>query len=936
MRGELVAVDLETTGFDPQADKIIEIGAVRMIDGEIVDEFSTLVNPNKDIPPVVSNLTGIWREDVIDAPVIQAVLPKLKAFVGNAPWMAHNISFDAGFLYHLGILQNNLRIDTYELASVLLPRAPRYTLTALTSGFDIDIESAHRALYDARATARLYWQLWKKLLDLPVAQVKEIFDLASDLAWDGRLVFGAALEERRNERIPPPTPVTTLFDGAAPDGKPLRPNDDTNAMNVGRLKSILSAGGELAESIAGYEERAPQIDMAVRIAEAFNESRHLMVEAGTGTGKSVAYLVPAMLWAAQNNERVVISTNTINLQEQLLSKDIPALQAALKLPISAVVLKGRNNYLCPRRLAAARRRKPTSIDELRMIAKILVWLNESQTGDKGEISLRGNEEFNTWNRLSAEDEGCTSDRCAAMVEGKCPFYKARKAAESAHMVIVNHALLVSDAMTENRVIPDYRYLIVDEAHHLEDATTSGLSFRVDEGILRRRLADLGNTRRGLLGNILSAVKAGAPEKDARKIESGINVISEAVAAADVHIANLFGAVRALMSELVPQQSDFTTQVRVLDNVRSKHSFMHVQAAWGTLGEFFEAISDAMHRLKMALGKLENYAIADLGDLVSSAESASRYLTETQTQLAQFFTNPSSNMVYWLSTGQDQDYVALQSAPLHVGSLIEKHVLSTKHSVILTSATLQTNRSFDFLKRRLGAENIDAVEVGSPFNYKDSTLIFVPTDMPDPNDRGKYQQAVERGLIELAAALNGRMMALFTSYTQLRQTAQAVTPRLALGNIAVFDQSDGSSRQALLEGFKNAPRAVLLATRSFWEGVDIPGEALSALVIVRLPFTVPTDPVFAARTETYTDSFNEYTLPDAILRFRQGFGRLIRTSTDRGVVAVFDNRVLTKSYGANFIESLPDANVQYAPLESLPTAAVAWLKARNSDENTTPH
>jgi DNA polymerase-3 subunit epsilon/ATP-dependent DNA helicase DinG len=264
------------------------------------------------------------------------------------------------------------------------------------------------------------------------------------------------------------------------------------------------------------------------------------------------------------------------------------------------------------------------------------------------------------------------------------------------------------------------------------------------------------------------------------------------------------------------------------------------------------------------------------------------------------------------------------APLHVGELVEKALWTEKQSVVMTSATLQTNNSFDYIRERLHADDVETLALGSPFNYKDSTLIYVPNDIPDPSERHRYQHAVERGIIELAAALNGRVMALFTSFTQLRETSQAISPRLALGNINVFDQSDGSSRQALLDGFRNSERAVLLGTRSFWEGVDIPGDALSALVIVRLPFAVPSDPIFAARSATYGNSFAEYALPDAILRFRQGFGRLIRTNTDRGIVTIFDSRIVKKSYGTNFITSLPDCTVQYGSLDFLPVAAAEWL------------
>jgi DNA polymerase-3 subunit epsilon/ATP-dependent DNA helicase DinG len=332
----------------------------------------------------------------------------------------------------------------------------------------------------------------------------------------------------------------------------------------------------------------------------------------------------------------------------------------------------------------------------------------------------------------------------------------------------------------------------------------------------------------------------------------------------------------------------------------------------------------MHQLAVALTRLEGYDIPDYDDLVNGAGAAASYFEEVHQQLRAFVSEPDDNTIYWLQSGQDAEYLSINSAPLHVGPMVEKYIWQAKESVVVTSATLQANGSFEYLRGRLNAHEVVAEEVGSPFNYRESALVYVPNDIPDPNERNRFQQAVERSIIDLAAALNGRVMALFTSYAQLRQTAQAIIPRLALGNITVFDQSDGSSRQALLDGFRTAEKAVLLGTRSFWEGVDIPGEALSALVIVRLPFTVPTDPVFAARAETYADSFNQFTVPDAILRFRQGFGRLIRTRTDRGVVVVLDNRVLTKKYGAGFIEALPDCRTVYGALADLPGVAVKWL------------
>ncbi len=927
MRGELVALDLETTGFDPVNDAIIEVGAVRIHDGAIAETFSTLVNPGRPIPPPITHLTGIQPDDVLDKPGIEGVLPGLSQFAGNATIIGHNIAFDLDFLKARGILHKNPRIDTYELASVLLPRAPRYSLASLTSQMGFLLEHAHRALGDAEAAALLYWELWNKTLALPTSTLREIVAASQGLAWDARLVFEAALQERQPTSAPAVEPsLVTLFGPSEQEIKPLQRNDTHQLADVDAVSRMLDQEGELARLLPGYEYRPQQIEMARAVAHALNNAQHTMIEAGTGTGKSLAYLIPSAIWATLNNERVVISTNTINLQDQLMSQDIPVVDEALNRSFSAGVMKGRSNYLCPRRLAAIRRRQPGNIDELRTLAKILVWLLESNSGDRSEINLRGAVEQLTWLRLSAEDEGCTLERCRAVMEGACPFYKARKSAEALHILVVNHALLISDAASENRVLPDYRYLVIDEAHHLEEAVTNGLSFSLDEMTFRRRLDDLGDTRRGLLGDLLRSAGTHVPDKDLHRLGQFIQNIGEATAAMRLHITALFSAIRAFTGEQLngERSAEHSTQIRITGEQRAHADFAPILSAWQILKEFVEVISSSLRRLTNALARLEQYDIPDYDDLLNSLVAAARYLDEIKVQLTAITTDPDENMIYWISLGFNPGQVSIHAAPLHIGPLVERYLWNAKAAVMLTSATMQTNGSFDYIRERLHAENVHAVEVGSPFNYRESTLIFIPTDMPEPNDRQRYQQAVERGLVELAAALDGRVLGLFTSYSQLRQTAQAIAPRLALGNITVYDQTDGSSRQALLEGFKSTERSVLLGTRSFWEGVDVPGDALSALIIVRLPFAVPTEPIFAARSETYTNSFNEYAVPDAILRFRQGFGRLIRTKTDRGIVAIFDSRILSKSYGAQFLEALPDCTVQYGTLQEMAEAAQNWL------------
>lgn len=929
MRGELVALDLETTGLNVSTDAIIEVGAVRLRDGQIIDEFSTMVNPDGPIPPYVTYLTGIQQQDVLGAPSIQSVLPQISAFVGSAPVIAHNISLDMGFMQERHrILLNNHRIDTYDLASVLLPGAPRYNLNSLTTQVGIELEHAHRALDDARATALLYWALWQKALALPYATLHEINQAASDLDWDAGIVFASALREQQTTA--PASGQSINFAPYTPSGDPLQPQPGSEPLDIDTVTRVFADDGALAHNLPAFQPRQQQQQMAQAVAEAFNNAHHMLIEAGTGAGKSLAYLVPAALWALTNQRRVVISTNTITLQDQLIEQDIPTVQAALDLPLTASVMKGRANYLCPRRLETVRRRRPTSIVELRTLAKILVWLLESSSGDRGEINLRGPGENNVWQRLSAQDEDCSLHRCQASMQGACPFYKARKAAERAHLLIVNHALLVSDANRDNQVLPEYHYAVIDEAHHLEDAVTSGLSFHMDKTMLLRRLADLGGAESGLLAEVLSSVRPHATEKELTRLTVFAQGIGEATSMMSVHVDKLFRQIVNVLTDNTSSRSnDFTTLVRLDHQHRQRLSFTNLHAAWHTLNEFFEVIGSAMQRLTNALQRLEAHKIPDLPDLISSADTAARYMQEMRDQLHAFIAEPDSNSIYWITQAAGADGAVIHAAPLHIGPMIARHLWDGKASVILTSATLRSQNSFNFIQERLHADGVGTLEVGSPFNYHDSTLLYIPTDIPEPNDRQGYQRAVERGIIELADKLEGRILVLFTSYTQLRQTAQAITPRLALGNITVYDQSDGSSRQALLDGFRTTSKAVLLGTRSFWEGIDIPGDALSALVIVRLPFAVPTDPVFAARSETYADSFNQYALPEAILRFRQGFGRLIRSSTDRGVVTIFDARISTKNYGPSFLAALPDCTVHQGPLDDLPQAAHDWLARSNT-------
>jgi len=919
MRGELVALDLETTGLSIERDHIIEIGAVRLVDGVIVDEYGTLINPEVAIPQETTYITGIEQADLRNAPTLRSIMPDLETFVGSAPVIAHNVAFDLGFMRRFGLLANNRPVDTVDLASILLPRQPRYSLGTLTKLLDIQLEHAHRALDDARATALLYSHLWKMMTDLPTSLLREICAFNPSLDWPLRFVFEAALREKGSAKVGEEPAEFPLLSQPAEALPTLKPNPQVVPIESETTDFYLSADGELARTLSQFEHREQQQQMAQEIAASFNSNRHRIIEAATGTGKSIAYLLPAILWATQNNQPVVISTNTINLQDQLINKDVPILKVVLGDEFRVAVMKGRANYLCPRRLAASRRRQPTSVEELHTLAKVLIWLNDNGSGDRSEINLRGVENA-IWTRLSAQDEGCTLHRCQATMAGVCPFYRARKQAESAHVVIVNHALLVSDATSEKHVLPDYSYLIVDEAHQLEEAVTRGMSLRVDQVTLLRRLAELGGVNSGALGDLLRSARNHIPDKEVIRLETFIQDVGMAIQAMGTVIKRFFEGLQDFINDANLQHE----HQALIDSSRRAHSaFSRVAMRWQSLSEYFDVIADALDHLSQTVQGWEEYHVPGLDDHIHSASAAARYLQEVYRLLQSFTHSPDPNSIYWIGNAQNPEYISVQAAPLHVGPLIEKALWQTKRSIILTSATLRTGGSFGYLQDRLYADDMTTTVLSSPFDYPKAALVYVPDDIPEPKHHG-YQRIVERGIVELATALNGRVMVLFTSYAQLKETAGAIGPRLALGNIIVLDQATGGSRDTLLDTFKSTEKAVLLGTRSFWEGVDIPGDDLSALIIVRLPFTVPSEPVFAARSETYQDPFHQYAVPNAILRFRQGFGRLIRSRTDKGIVAIFDSRVINKRYGAQFLESLPDCTIQTGPMERLAPTAAQWL------------
>jgi ATP-dependent DNA helicase DinG len=923
----IVAIDIETTGLNENRDAIIEIGAVKFKGHRVEDEWSSLINPNKHIPEFVTGLTGISDAEVRNAPHLVDVAHLLEEFVGDAPVVGHNVRFDLGFLQKSGLLPYNEVIDTYELASVLMPRASRYNLGSLGKQLGILLPATHRALDDARVTMAAFNRLFEMARELPLELVDEILRLSEPLAWDAGWLFQEVIRTRSKDGVQSKRvkkkDAGTWFDESKypPLDNPERPIP----LDADEIASVLEYGGPFSQYFETFEQRPEQVEMLRAVTNALSYGSHLMVEAGTGVGKSFAYLVPAALFAKQNNTRVVVSTNTINLQDQLIQRDLPNLSQALNLDFRFAVMKGRSNYLCPRRLENLRRFGPRTTDEMRVLAKVMVWQMTNQSGDRSELNLTGPAEREVWMRISAEDDACTAETCVKRTGGACPFHRTKTASQSAHVLVVNHALLLSDIATGSKVLPEYSHLIIDEGHHLESATTNSLSFKLNQYDLERMMKEIGGSTSGVLGHLLTETRDALRPADFGLLQQKVSRATDTSFRIEQMNREFFVILNefARLQREGQAQSNYAWQARVLPSTRTLPYWDEVEVAWDATSSTLRMLLISLEEIYKAIADLYAEGHEDLQDVMADLSNVARRLGEAEANVTGMISKPNDGLVYWIEVQPNGNKLALNAAPLRVGPLIEKYVWHEKQAVILTSATLTTHGEFQYLRNTLGADEAEEMQLGSPYDYENAALLYIANDIPEPNANG-YQQALDRTIINTAKTIGGRMLVLFTSYAALKKTSQAITGALAREEIYVYEQGDGASPNALLESFKATERAVLLGTKSFWEGVDVPGDSLSLVMITKLPFDVPTDPLIAARSEMYEDSFQEYYLPEAILKFRQGFGRLIRTASDRGVVAILDRRVLTKQYGRLFLESLPPCTARQGPATNLAHEAGKWL------------
>ena len=923
-----VALDLETTGLSPDGDAIIEVGAVKFQGDEELDSYTSLVNPYRSLDSFIRRYTGISQEEVDAAPPFSDVAPRLASFIGSAPVVGHNIGFDLDFLRSGGLPLTNPRTDTWDMAFVLLPRHRDYSLDKLAAALGIEHPRPHRAIPDASVTRSVFLKLFDLAAEMDVFALAEMERLASRSSWVLSYLFRRLHQYRLSEGPSASSGAgVTGIDVRAlrarlHGGRSLRPHRAVDTVDPDEVAAVLSADGPVSRAVSGFEERPQQIEMARAVAEAIGDGRRLMVEAGTGVGKSLAYLVPAALYALKNNVRVVVSTNTINLQEQLLSKDIPDVIEALgevegvsSEDLQATLLKGRANYLCLQRWGHVRSGEGLSEEDARMLAKALTWLGSTSTGDRSELNLGGRGAFASWDRLSAQGAA----DCQG-VSGVCFLRAARERAAAAHIVVVNHALLIADLAAGRALIPDYDVLIVDEAHHLEEVATKQLGFEISQAGIDEGLQLLGGDR-GLVGAAVMALRGSMAAQTRRET---IEEVAARIAGSLPGLRDSIAAMFSGLARVVDGQSGDGREMRVTSATRAQPGWSELEVRWEDANALMGELERDLLALDAALDGLEEAEVEFYEGLVSETKNAIQEQMELRANLSEFIPKPKDDGIYWVSTHRRTGDLSLNSAPMHVGEQLDKLLFSQKEAVVLTGATLSANGTFDHMRDRTGFADNDELLLGSPFDYPRAALVYVPTDMPEPSSWA-YQGAVEHAVVDAATGAEGRTMALFTSHAALQETARAVRGGLQSHDIQVLAQGVDGPPHRLVEAFLENPRSVLLGTSSFWEGVDLAGDALSVLIIARLPFAVPTEPVFEARSELFDNPFEEYAVPHAIIRTRQGFGRLIRTSGDRGVAVFLDRRVVSRRYGEAFLNSLPPATRRKGRVRDLSEHIGAWLK-----------
>ncbi len=940
-----------TTGPLPYDDSVLETAFVRMAGKEEAGLESFTADPDH-IPLAIQKLTGLSKDRTAGKDGPRRTLEKMLKALGEAPVVVHDSTTFIRFLEALNLHPPDRIIDSCELAEIVLPSESDYTLIAVADHLGLDKPWLHRGI----DLARLTYKLWETLLGKAHDLSQPVLKALSELAQSAQSPLTPALNQAVNDALGfelSATPHDTLGLGQGfTDYSELHnkaqkcesPEPGNEPLDVVKICAMFRKEGAIGRNLDNFEPRQEQIDMAASVCEALNQGKHLMCEAGTGTGKSMAYLIPAIAWARQNDDKIIVSTNTKNLQEQLYEKDLPFLIRLLGERFKTALLKGRQNYLCIRRflqLIENSKFELSDPEEYAALMPLVNWAMATKTGDLSDCNgfLQHQKAPSLIPMITASGDECAGRNCHFF--DKCFIRRARTLAQLADLIVVNHALAFADVVLDRPYLPRERCIIFDEAHNIEDVATDAASVTSDALSFYRVCRRLWRERRdgndaGMVASALKLITGSFPVKGPLARDTGIEMANGVIESVEQ-----LGDVARNFYDRLSEPFDIrpTGEDRImLDECKPPIN---------TEGVIGEAAAELIKIARLLAGRIKNLIEcfeAHEADIDRAAEVV-RDLTGQQNRVLEaveslefILKRENEEYVYWLQRIRrgKRYFYGLQAAPLYIGDFMRTFFFNEMRSVILTSATLRVNRQFEYIKERLGAVNMNedrlmCAEFGSPFDYEHQSLLCVPTFLPDAGGRRDmtYDEELSSFLIELLRSTAGRSLILFTSYSLLNTVYDRIKRPLEAVSVPLLAQGRDGSRRTLTKLFKENVGSVLLGTQSFWEGVDVLGESLSCLVLTKLPFHVFTDPLVRGRIdylrEKEIDPFRHYTLPQAVITFRQGFGRLIRHRTDRGIVVVTDKRLVSKSYGRCFLNDIPTRHKVYKNRDALIWDAKKFLK-----------
>ncbi len=915
---DVVVLDTETTGLSHRENELIEIAAARLRGREIVDRFDTFVKPSGLIPAEITELTSITNVDVAHAPSAEGAVAALTEFVGGAPVIAHNAAFDRGFIEAVsgGSEVSDIWIDSLALSRIALPRLSSHKLASMAELFGCASVS-HRANADVEALCGVWRILLCGLDDLPLGLMRRLADMHPDVPWSYRPIFSFLAGSH-------PDAVFSLVsarhdilaaDSSSAAGSSARIDADElpglNLPSREEVEACFEPDGLVNRMYPGYEPRMEQVQMAAEVRDALATSSHRVIEAGTGVGKSIAYLVPFAQAAKRNNITVGIATKSNNLADQLMYHELPRLAREIEGGLTYCALKGYDHYPCLRKLERLARasevhttRDPA--DTLTAIAVIYAYACQSPAGDLDGLGIR-------WRSVRKADLTTSSRECARRL---CPFYPdkcmvhgSRRRAARADVVVTNHSLLFRNVAADGKILPPIRHWVVDEAHSIEGEARRQWAVTVSADESRSIFERLGGARIGSLGRITRDLAA----SDAATLFMGLTAkATSSTQRASLAMADLFDAVRDLARSARSDCGYDTANMWIGREVRES-------AAWGVFAEVANTAIDALDEASKNLASLVETVAEEKPELVADVADGQRRLKELHDGLKLVVEGTNDRYVYSCQVNRriKAGGESLSAERLDIGEALAENWLPEMHTAIFASATMTVSGSFDHFTHavgldRLGRESFQTLHLDSSYDFERNMAVVVAGDIPDPRNRAAYLDALENLLVDVHVAMGGSTLTLFTNRRDMEELFDRVSPRLSKGGLALDCQKKNTSAKILRDRFLSDETSSLFALKAFWEGFDAAGDTLRCVVIPKLPFSSPTDPLSCERGVREDRAWARYSLPEAVLEVKQAAGRLIRTSTDAGVLVLADSRLVTKGYGKKFLSSLPAA---YQRIES---------------------